>query len=97
LSRQKTFRSEKHATTRSDIHFEKEVMLIKVYVFPLIPIVIIAALAFLSDRAMEYSLIRREATLTVIIVSLLTLLVLVLLIYLQRKHKNRERRTGQIK
>jgi len=66
------------------------VRLIKVYVFPLIPILIIAALAFLGDRAMEYSLIRREATLTVIIVCLLTLLVLVLLIYLQRKHKNRK-------
>jgi len=66
------------------------VRLIKVYVFPLIPIVIIAALAFLGDRAMEYALIRREATLSVIIVSLLTLLVLVLLIYLQRKYKNRK-------
>ena len=63
---------------------------IRLWVFPLIPIAIIAALAFLGDRAMEYSLIRREATLTVIIVSLLTLLVLVLLIYLQRKHKNRK-------
>ena len=60
------------------------------YVFPLIPIVIIAALAFLGDRAMEYSLIQREATLAVIIVSLLTLLVLVLLVYLQQKHKNRK-------
>jgi heme/copper-type cytochrome/quinol oxidase subunit 2 len=39
---------------------------------------------------MEYSLIRREATLAVVIVGLLTLLVLVLLIYLQRKHKNRK-------
>ena len=65
-------------------------MNIRLYVFPLIPIVIIAALAFLGDRAMEYALIRREATLSVIIVSLLTLLVLVLLIYLQRKHKNRK-------
>lgn len=65
-------------------------MLIKVYVFPLIPIVIITALAFLGDRAMEYSLIRQEATLAVIIVAVLTLLVLVLLIYLQRKHKNRK-------
>ena len=51
---------------------------------------IIAALAFLGDRAMEYWLIRREATLAVVIVGLLTLLVLVLLIYLQRKHKNRK-------
>ena len=65
-------------------------MTIRLYVFPLIPIVVIAALAFLGDRAMEYSLIRREATLTVIIVSLLTLLVLVLLIYLQRKHHKRK-------
>ena len=73
---------------RPDIHFEKEVMTIRLYVFPLIPIMIIAALAFLGDRAMEYSLIRREATLAVVIVGLLTLLVLVLLIYLQRKHKN---------
>jgi len=39
---------------------------------------------------MEYWLIRREATLAVVIVGLLTLLVLVLLIYLQRKHKNRK-------
>jgi heme/copper-type cytochrome/quinol oxidase subunit 2 len=39
---------------------------------------------------MEYSLMQKEATLAVIIVSLLTLLVLVLLIYLQRKHKNRK-------
>jgi heme/copper-type cytochrome/quinol oxidase subunit 2 len=75
---------------RPDIHFEKEVMTIRLYVFPLIPIMIIAALAFLGDRAMEYSLIRREATLAVVIVGLLTLLVLVLLIYLQRKHKNRK-------
>ena len=60
------------------------------YVFPLIPIVIIAALAFLGDRAMEYALIRREATLSVIIVSLLTLLALVLLSYLQRKHRNKK-------
>jgi heme/copper-type cytochrome/quinol oxidase subunit 2 len=66
------------------------VEVIRFWVFPLIPIVIIAALAFLGDRAMEYSLIRREATLAVIIVSLLTLLVLVLLIYLQRKYKNRK-------
>ena len=65
-------------------------MTIRLYVFPLIPIVVIAALAFLGDRAMEYSLIRREATLTVVIVALLTMLVLVLLIYLQRKHKNRK-------
>ncbi|MGA2227924.1 MAG: hypothetical protein ABSG91_20585 [Syntrophobacteraceae bacterium] len=60
------------------------------FVFPVIPILIIAALAFLGDRAMEYSLIQREATLAVVIVGLLTLLVLVLLIYLQRKHKNRK-------
>ena len=60
------------------------------YVFPFIPIAIIAALAFLGDRVMEYALIRREATLLVVIVCLLTLLVLVLLIYLQRKHKNRK-------
>ena len=65
-------------------------VIIRFWVFPLIPIVIIAALAFLGDRAMEYSLIQKEATLTVIIVSLLTLLVLVLLIYLQPKHKNRK-------
>ena len=64
--------------------------IIKVFVFPVIPILIIAALAFLGDRAMEYSLIQREATLSVIIVSLLTLLVLVLLIYLQRKHRNKK-------
>jgi 4-amino-4-deoxy-L-arabinose transferase-like glycosyltransferase len=63
-------------------------MTIRLYVFPFIPIAIIAALALLYDRAMEYSLIRREATLVVVIVCLLTLLVLVLLIYLQRKHKN---------
>ena len=73
-----------------DIHFEKEVKIIRLYVFPLIPILIIAALAFLGDRAMEYSLIQREATLAVVIVGLLTLLVLVLLIYLQRKHRNRK-------
>jgi len=72
--------------TWPDTHFEKEVRIIKVFVFPVIPILIIAALAFLGDRAMEYSLIQREATLAVVIVGLLTLLVLVLLIYLQRKH-----------
>jgi uncharacterized membrane protein YhaH (DUF805 family) len=66
------------------------VEVIRFWVFPLIPIVIIAALAFLGDRAVEYSLIRREATLAVIIVSLLTLLVPVLLIYLQRKHRSRK-------
>ena len=63
---------------------------IRLWVFPLIPIVIIAALAFLGDRAMEYSLIQKEATLMVVIVGLLTLLALVLLIYLQRKLKNRK-------
>jgi quinol-cytochrome oxidoreductase complex cytochrome b subunit len=61
-------------------------MTIRLYVFPLIPIVIIAALTFLWDRSIESSLIQREATLAVIIVGLLTLLVLVLLIYLQQKH-----------
>ena len=63
-------------------------MTIRLYVFPFIPIAIIAALTLLYDRAMEYSLIQKEATLAVIIVSLLTLLVLVLLIYSQRIHKN---------
>ena len=63
---------------------------IRLWVFPLIPIAIIAALAFLGDRAMEYSLIQKEATLMIVIVGLLTLLVLVLLIYLQRKLKNRK-------
>jgi uncharacterized membrane protein YhaH (DUF805 family) len=66
------------------------VVLIRFWVFPLIPLAIVAALVFLTDRAMEYSLIQKEATLAVIIVGLLTLLVLVLLIYLQRKHKNRK-------
>jgi heme/copper-type cytochrome/quinol oxidase subunit 2 len=65
-------------------------MIIRLHVFPLIPLAIIAALVFLTDRAMEYSLIQKEATLAVIIVGLLALLVLVLLIYLQRKHKNRK-------
>ena len=68
----------------------KEVMIIRLYVFPLIPILVIAALAILCDRAMEYRLLQQEATLAVIIVSLLTLLVLVLLIYLQRKNKKRK-------
>jgi hypothetical protein len=45
--------------------------------------VIIAALALLADRTMEYSLILREATLMVVIAGLLTLLVLLLLIYLR--------------
>ena len=63
---------------------------IRLWVFPLIPIAIIAALAILGDRAMEYSLIQKEATLVVVIVGMLTVLVLVLLIYLQRKHKNRK-------
>jgi len=66
------------------------VEVIRLWVFPLIPIAIIAALAFLGDRAMEYSLIQKEATLMIVIVGLLTLLVLVLLIYLQRKLKNRK-------
>jgi uncharacterized membrane protein YhaH (DUF805 family) len=66
------------------------VVVIRFWVFPLIPLAIIAALVFLTDRAMEYSLIQKEATLAVIIVTLLTLLVLVLLIYLQRKNKNRK-------
>ena len=51
---------------------------------------IIAALAFLGDRAMEYWTLQREATLAVIIVSLLTLLVLVLLIFLNCRRKNRK-------
>ena len=63
---------------------------IRLWVFPLIPIAIIAALAFLGDRALNYSLIQKEATLMVVIVSLLTLLVLVLLIYLQRKQHKRK-------
>ena len=65
-------------------------MIIRLHVFPLIPLAIIAALVFLTDRAMEYSLIQKEATLAVIIVGLLALLVLVLLIYLQRKHRSRK-------
>ncbi len=65
-------------------------VVIRLWVFPFIPVLIIAALAFLGDRAMEYSLIQREATLAVVIVCLLTLLVLVLLVYLQRKHKSRK-------
>jgi glucan phosphoethanolaminetransferase (alkaline phosphatase superfamily) len=73
-----------------DIRFEKEVMMIKVFVFPVIPILIIAALTFLYDRSIESSLIQKEATLAVMIVSLLTLILLVLLMYLQRKHKNRK-------
>jgi heme/copper-type cytochrome/quinol oxidase subunit 2 len=63
------------------------VEVIRFWVFPFIPIAIIAALTFLWDRSIESSLIQKEATLAVIIVSLLTLLVLVLLIYLQRKHR----------
>jgi uncharacterized membrane protein YhaH (DUF805 family) len=66
------------------------VIVIRFWVFPLIPIAIIAALVFLGDRAMEYSLIQKKATSAVIIVCVLSLLVLVLLIYLQRKHKNRK-------
>ena len=65
-------------------------MIIRVYVFPLIPIVVIAALALLCDRAMEYRLIQREATLAVIVVALLTLLVLVLLVFLNCRRKNRK-------
>ena len=65
-------------------------MTIRLYVFPFIPIAIIAALALLYDRAMEYSLIQKEATLAVIMVSLLTLLALVLLIYSRHKHKSRK-------
>jgi hypothetical protein len=38
-------------------------LVIRFWVFPLIPVLIIAALAFLGDRAIEYSLIQREATL----------------------------------
>jgi len=67
------------------------VISIRLYVFPLIPIVIIAALAFLGDRAMEYSLIRRQAGLMVVIVCVLTLLVFVLLIFLNCRQKNRKR------
>jgi heme/copper-type cytochrome/quinol oxidase subunit 2 len=63
---------------------------IRLYVFPLIPVVIIGALAFLGDRAMEYSLIQKEAALMVVIVCLLTLLVLVLLIFLNFRRKNRK-------
>jgi heme/copper-type cytochrome/quinol oxidase subunit 2 len=65
-------------------------MTIRLYVFPFIPIAIIAALTFLWDRSIESSLIQKEATLAVVIVSLLTLLVLVLLIYLQRKNRSRK-------
>ncbi len=68
----------------------KEVEVIRFRVFPFIPIAIIAALALLFDRSMEYSLIQKEATLAVIIMSLLTLPVLVLPIYLQRKHRSRK-------
>jgi len=64
------------------------VVIIRLWVFPFIPIAIIAALTFLWDRSIESSLIQKEATLAVIIVCLLTLLVLVLLVYLQRKHRN---------
>ncbi|MGO9414648.1 MAG: hypothetical protein ACLP51_05840 [Syntrophobacteraceae bacterium] len=64
--------------------------IIRLWVFPFIPIFIVLALAFLGDRAMEYSLIQREATLAVVIVCLLTLLVFVLLVYLQRKHRNKK-------
>ena len=71
-----------------DIPILKEVRIIKVFVFPVIPVLIIAALAFLGDRAMEYYLIQKEATLAVVIVGLLTLLVL--LIYLQRKYRSRK-------
>jgi hypothetical protein len=66
----------------------KEVISIRLYVFPLVPILIIAALAFLGDRSMEYALIQREATLTVIIVCILALLVFVLLIFLNHRRKN---------
>jgi len=66
------------------------VEVIRFWVFPFIPIAIIAALALLYDRSIEYSLIQKEATLAVVIVGLLTLLVLVLLIYLQRKHRSRK-------
>lgn len=72
------------------ISYRKEVYTIRFYVFPFIPIAIIAALAFLGDRVMEYSLIQREATLIVIIVCLLTLLVFVLLIFLNFRRKNRK-------
>ncbi len=67
-------------------------MFIRLWVFPLIPVMIIAALVFLGDRAMECSLIQKEATLMVVIVGLLTMLVLVLvlLIYLQCKHRSRK-------
>ena len=59
----------------------------------MIPILILAALAFLGDRAMEYSLIQREAALTVVIVCVLALLVLVLLIYLNQTKKQERRWT----
>jgi 4-amino-4-deoxy-L-arabinose transferase-like glycosyltransferase len=63
---------------------------IRIYGFPLIPIVIIAALAFLGDRAMEYWTLQKQGTLAVIIVALLTLLVLVLMIFLNCRRKNRK-------
>lgn len=57
---------------------------------PFIPIVIIAALAFLGDRAMEYALIRQEARLMVLIVCVLAALALVLLIFLNCRRNNRK-------
>ncbi len=59
------------------------------YVFPVIPVIFIAALAFLGDRAMEYALIQKEATLSVVIVFVLTILVIVLLVYLQRRQNGK--------
>jgi hypothetical protein len=62
------------------------VEVIRFRVFPVIPILIIAAFAFRGDRAMEYGLTQREVT--GVNVSLLVLLSLVLPVFLQRKHKN---------
>jgi len=59
-------------------------------VFPLLPIAIIAALAFLGDRAMEFALTKAQVIGVVVFVSLLVLLILVLLISIQRKPKNQK-------
>jgi hypothetical protein len=66
------------------------VKIIRLCVFQIIPIAIIAALVFLGDRSMDCALTKAQVTGVVVIASLLTLLILVLLICLQRKHKDRK-------
>jgi heme/copper-type cytochrome/quinol oxidase subunit 2 len=85
------------ASALKEIHMNKTLISIVLFLgFAVLVGLSVASYAAESEwgvMAMEYSLMRRQAmlTMTIIIVCLLALLVLVLLIYLQRKYKNQKR------